>query len=789
MFSNYLKVALRNLLRHKGYSAINILGLAVGMAACIVILLWVRFNLSFDSFHANADRTCWLYEHQDFGGVGPQYISSTLPGMGPALQEDYPEIEHFCRFLGPASLGVRSQGRLYEIKEVFTVDSSALRIFSFPLLTGDPATALQRPNSLVLSEELAVRLFGDQDPLGQVVTQGAESYTVTGVLKKLPRNSHLQFEALLSMSSLENNEAWKQSLWSNNCLITYLLLKPEASRLALERKLPGFLQKHLGEMAKSYRLLLMPVKELRMHSPTNYGKGPGELYIYLFSVIALVVLLLACINFINLSIARSGRRAREVGLRKALGASRPEIARQFLGESVLMAALALLVAVTLVELALPLLNPRLGVSMQFDYLANWELMLSLMAATLAVGLLAGGYPAAVVSSFQSSAVLKGGTTSGPGMVLLRRTLVFAQFAVSLLLITCTLVVFGQWNYMRSKELGLNASQVICLPTEFEMPNHYESFRAELLSDPVITAVTAVNFFSRGVWTSDFHYEGDGGESGGKWFVANLRVDPDFVSFFGLELVAGRGFSREMATDQYAYVINETLAGKIGWSPQEALGKQVSVNQGNLGPVIGVVKDFHFKSVVQPIEPLAIFVQKQTLFDLMVRTRPGSLTQALEFLERRWQEHFPDRPFGYTFLDQEFARRYENYEQQTLMIGTFTLLAVLLACLGLLGLIALAAESRTKEIGVRKVLGATVADILLLLSREFLLLLAAAMLIAWPVAWWVMQRWLQNFAYRIELDWLTFFLAGLIALLAAVLTIGYQALRAATTDPVKALRYE
>jgi len=795
VFKNYLTVAVRNLLRHKVYSSINIIGLAVGMAACIVILLWVRFNLSFDSFHANADRICWLYENQTFGGMGPRYTSSTMPAMGPALQEEIPEIEAFCRFfLSRFGFAARCEARLCEIKKVFYADSSLFRIFSFPLLEGDPATALQQPNSLVVSRELALRLFGEKDPLGQVVTHEGESYTVTGVLKKLPRNSHLQFEALISFSTLEYSQPWgKNNSWRSSCLFTYLLLRPEASPEEVEQKLPGFLQEHLENNTNDLKLFLMPLKKYRLNwPPTGYGKGMDlKQQLSLFVGLALIALLLACINFINLSTANSGRRAREVGLRKVLGSSSPAIARQFLVESVLLAALALLAAISLVELVLPPLNSRLGPGLEFSYLSYWQLSLFLVASTLAVGLLAGSYPAAVISSFQPSAVLRGDATGGAGRRWLRRALVFAQFVVSLLLITCTLVVYGQWKYMRSKELGLNTSQVICLPKNPEMPARYEAFRHSLIANKAVEAVTATGCpLWLEIWRTPLRYEGDNFRSiNDAWQAANLDVDYDFIEFFGLELVAGRGFSRDRPADRQAYVINETLAQKIGWSPQQALGRQVSLVDDQYGPVIGVVKDFHFMSVVNRIEPLALLPSNTRLNSVLVRTGPGSLAPALDHIEKQWQDFFPDKPFEYTFLDQEIDLSYKSFEQQTLIIGSFTLLAVLLACLGLLGLVTQAAESRTKEIGIRKVLGASVKDIVLLLSQEFIWLLCLAILIAWPVAWYVMNRWLENFAYRIEIGWMTFLLGGVIALAIAALTVSFQAVKAATANPVDALRYE
>jgi len=796
VFSNYLKVALRNLLRHKVYSVINIAGLAVGMAACIVIMLWVIFNLSFDDFHAHADRIYWLYEHQSFAGMGSRYINSTMPAMGPALQEEIPEIESYCRLYGSRSgFVVRTGSILSEIGMVYYADSSLFRIFSYHLSAGDPATALRQPKSLVLSRSQAQRLFGDKNPLGQAVSHEGESYTVTGVLDKIPSNSQLQFDALISFSTLDNLPAWgANESWHSNCLSTYLLLQPRADYREVERKLPGFLREHLNDQAKHYKLFLMPLKKIRLNwPPAGYGKGMSlRQQLYLFAGLSLTVLLLACINFINLSTARLSRRAREVGLRKVLGSSRLSIARQFLIESVLLATAALLVAVSIVELVLPPLNSSLGTSLEFNYMSYAHLSLFMLGITLTAGLLAGSYPAAVLSSFQPSVVLRRGPVGAPGKKWLRRSLVFAQFVVALLLITCSLVVNGQWNYMRNKELGLDTNRVICLQDNPDMPDHYEIFRHNLMANPAVEAVTATSIpLWRETWTTALRYEGDNYRNSDEaWDTAFRDVDYGFVDFFGLKLVAGRGFSLDRPTDQKSYVINEALAHKVGWTAEQALGKQLSLHDEPFGRVIGVVKDFHFRSVIRQIEPLLLLPSRDTgLSNVLVRVKPGSITPVLEHIEKQWSTFFPEKPFEYTFLEQEIDQSYRFFEQQTLIIGTFTLLTILLACLGLLGLITLAAESRTKEIGVRKVMGASVGDIIFLLSREFMLLLGFAILVAWPAAWYLSRCWLEGFAYRISLDWWTFLLAGLVAFVLAAVTVSFQAFKAATADPVKALRYE
>ena len=503
---------------------------------------------------------------------------------------------------------------------------------------------------------------------------------------------------------------------------------------------------------------------------------------------------MACINFTNLSIARLSGRAREVGLRKTVGASRFQLVRQFLVESMLQTMLALLLAIVLVELALPWLNPHLGYTLGFNYLTDWKLLLLVLSAALSVGALAGIYPSLIMSAYRLTTILKGQPGSGPGGNSLRRILIVLQFTVSTVLIVGTMITVRQLDFLLHKDIGLDKEQVVCLPLNTAMSSRFESLRAELLEQPGIVAVTGQRHELWGQFhtTSTLQFEGQVAGSFESQYLEFLLVDYDFIGFYGLKLIAGREFSRDHPNDpMHSFIINETLAQRLGWQPEQALGKRsLYAVLRNRVEVIGVVSDFHFRPLNESIEPFAMIVAGPGMLGMAsVRIAPGRETEVLKALEGKWRELMPERPFEYTFLDQDFDRKFDSYRHSVVIVGLFSALALSIACLGLLGLIALAAENRTKEIGVRKVLGASVADIILLLSAGIPVLLGISILIAWPVAWWAMNRWLQNFAYRIELEWDTFVIAGLIALAVAAATVSFQAVKAATADPVKALRYE
>ena len=791
MFRNYIKVAVRNLLRHKAYSAINIAGLAIGMAACIVISLWVSFHLSFDNFQAKGERIYVIINKIAITGKSPFYVQSVSGPVGPALKTDYPEIIDYTRFLPlRVSTPLQCEGRKFNLESVCFTDQSFFDVFSFGLISGDPGSALSEPNNMVLTEKTAERIFGNEDPLGKAVYLPEwGDYRITGVLRNVPANSVLQFNALIPIhkSRLEWSD-WP----NNNALATYLLLDQEADPKALEKKFPEFLKKFLPN-DDNYVYYLQPLRDIHLHS-TNIGtqgcKTVDITYIYIFPLVAFFILLIACINYMNLSTARSAGRAREVGLRKTVGASRFQLIRQFLSESVFQSMLALILAVSLVELALPAFNTSFGTRLSLVYPGNWLVLAGFVAVALGVGLLAGSYPAFFLSSFKPLAMLKGLLHRGSTGLALRRSLVVLQFGISIVLIVSTLLIARQLRYLQEKDMGFNREQVINVPIPGGVRTKFDALRQELLSNPAVTGITASSE-KLGVspWQQSVEFEGKNPNE--KWMFNIKVVDPDYIPFYGLKIVDGRGFSRDFGTDSIlnAYVINEALARKIGWD--SPVGKRFKVwSATHDGTVIGVVKDFNYLSLKQKLEPIALTLLPQSrLSSVSIRIRPENTAATLKYIEDIWNRFEPDLPFEYSFLDEEFAQLYEAERMLGRLSGIFSLLAVFIACLGLLGLISYAAESRTKEIGIRKVLGASVKDIVLLLSKEFIWLLCLATLIAWPVAWYFVNRWLQNFAYRIDLDWMTFLLGGVIALAIAALTVSYQAVKAATANPADALRYE
>jgi putative ABC transport system permease protein len=798
MFKNYLKVALRNLMRHKGYSAINIAGLAIGMACCIAISLLVYRDLSFDSFHDKGDRIYRLNTEMNLPGKASQNTALSMSPSGPAMIDEFPEVIGYTRFWqggNEVKFNAQYKDRKITITTSLYSDPSIFDVFSFQLIAGDPATALEEPYSAVLTQESAQKIFGDEDPLGKVIQQnGKDDFKITGVLKKIPAASHIHFDMLMSICTSE--EATRNA-WGNTWSITYLLLEEGADVKALEGKFGNFLQKYMAKFSEYFVMYLQPLKKIHLHSSNiEYDllnqKKTDVTYVYIFSAIALLILLIACINFMNLSTARSANRAKEVGIRKVVGAGRAQLIGQFLCESVFLAFCSVVLAVALLELLQPSLNYLFENAFDFNYFNSWLLPLALVGIVLLVGVLAGSYPAFFLSAFKPVVVLKGTVSSGGRGSALRKVLVVGQFAISIILIICTIFVVRQLSYMQNKNLGFNREQVISVPLRSgSLQKIVEPLKNQWLQNPSVTGVTASRFRLGEVMAIEgIFFKGHNPDELAT--SAMMAVDYDYLSFYGLEIVAGRDFSREFTTDYLpgnsgAYIINEALQKKLGWD--SALGKKFGTNPENLGTVIGVVKDFHFNSLHHKIEPLFFSIRPGRIGNLSVRIKPEDMDATLGSLRKTWAEHSPNQPFEYSFLDEDFARLYKNEKLVARIFGAFSLLAVFVSCLGLFGLISYSAEQRTKEIGIRKVLGASISNIVLLLSREFLMLLGIALVFACPVAWYFMDRWLQNFAYRIELGPETFVLGGAIALVITVLTVSYQAIKAAYANPVEALRYE
>lgn len=790
MFKSYLKIAFRNLWKQKVYSFINILGLAVGLAACLLIYLFISTEMSFDRFHQKGKRIYRLNEVQSFEGISPQHVALSMYPMGPALQETYPEIVDFVRFVNGGTV-LRNDPKQIIVEKTFWTDPAFFSIFDFALRRGDRATALNEPNSAVLTEETAHKLFGTDDVIGKSFFQGERQLKVTGVLENLPKTSHLQFDALFSVITIEDERA--RTNWGSNWLVTYLLLAPGADTRKLEQAFPQFLEKNMGEGKKFYELYLQPLYEVHLgsmnvtHDYHNWQKFDGK-YIFVFSLLAVFVLLIAAINFMNLSTARSSSRSKEVGVRKSVGAHRLQLARQFLGESVILAFIALAVAVLLAELALPLLNAISRRALELNLFGNPALLPGMIGFTFLLGLVAGIYPALFLSSFQAVEVLKDKTPASGRKAMLRNVLVVAQFAIAIALIVGTALTVQQFRFMKDRNPGFQRDQIVLLKMNGTSNNKYDLLKEEFLRNPAVLAVTASGQrLGNNIHQNSARTRGDSAEI--RLSPSHLHVTRNFIEFYGLEIVAGRAFSDEIPTDKrFAYIVNEALVKDLGWD--DPIGKQFGVSwEDTLGTVIGVVKDFNFNSLHHKIQPLYISSQDWGYDEMSVKISPQNYAAALGHLEKVWNEHVPDRPFQYIFLDEHFETLYLADRQVSQIVGVIAGLAIFTACLGLFGLAAITTEQRTKEIGIRKVLGASLLNLITLLAQNFVRLVLLAFLIAAPVAYFIMQNWLQNFVYRIAIDWWVFLFAGGIALVIALATVSTHALKAALANPVEALRYE
>jgi len=791
MFWNYLKVTWRNIKRYKGYSSINIIGLAVGLACCILILLWVQDELSYDRFHVQADDLCRAVTIYQKTEPATHYWPVCAP-LAPALKEDYPEIIKATRFtrLRRGQL-VKYGDKSFLEAQICLADPDFFEMFTFPLLQGDPARALSDPNSLVITEEMAAKYFGSENPLGKILNINNEyDFTVTGILKNVPHNSHLQYDFLLPFIRIEDFEKDWAVLdnWTLSGFATYVLLQKDASLQELNRKIKDYIPKHAAE--KTDLLYLQRLKDIHLYSShIQFSiEGQGNIkYVYIFSVIALFVLIIACINFMNLATARASNRAREVGMRKVVGARRPQLMGQFLFESVLMASFSLVLAVGLVELFLPAFRNLSGKPLDLGFFSNLNILLVIVAMTLITGFLSGTYPALFLSSLRPAKVLKGRLkTEGRGY-LFRKILVVSQFSLSILLIICTLLVSSQVEYMRNRKLGLDKEQVVYMPIRSELVEKYDPLKIELLKNADIRNVAASsNIPTYGViLTLDYiTWEGKDPEETKVFHATSTGYD--FIETLNMEMIEGRSFSEEFPSDENAVVINETAQKIIGM--EDPIGKRLMLGDTEL-PIIGIVKDYHFRSLHSEIEPLLLVNAPSLYRYILIKLDSGDIPGTLASIESTWKTFFPDTPFEYHFLDEAYDKLYRTEQRMGTLFNYFTGLAILISCLGLFGLASFMAEKRTKEIGIRKILGASVSGVVILLNREFIKWVLIANIIAWPVAYYAMFKWLQGFAYRTNMGVWIFASAALAAFAIAVVTVSYQSVKAATANPADSLRYE
>ena len=793
MIKNYLTVAVRNIARNKTFSAINILGLAIGMACCILILLYVQDELSYDQHHEHAHRIYRVAAEGKVAGTMRQFAITPFP-MGPALVRDYPEVIKAVRFFqgtNPRRLVEDQHGHVFFEDGVLFTDANVLEVFNFPLSQGDPKTAFLEPFSIVITEAVAQKYFGKQNPMGQTLDKKAW-FKVTGVLKDTAHNTHFQFDFLASPILQEPG-------WFNHEFYTYLLLQQNDSAGELEAKLPNFIETHAGEQYKAAGLtikyFLQPLTDIHLHSHLEWEMSPnGDIrYVYLFLSIAFFVLVLACVNFMNLSTARSATRSKEVGMRKVVGANRSQLIRQFIGESIWLALVALLFAIVLVELSLPEFNAFIQRELALNYTGNWHIVLALLSVALFAGLLSGIYPAFFLSAFQPVEVLKRMLTRGLKTSSSRKTLVVFQFVISIILIIGTVVVYGQVDYIRNKKLGFNKEHVIVMPNPGkQLTERYRSILSTYGN--VLNTSRSVSVPGRKLPSNLFRPSSDSAYSDGL-IINHLQVDHGFISTYGLELIEGRDFSKDISSDKYGtFILNEAAMRKLGWTSRANQKLELIFPEGGKlkvvaqGDVVGIVKDFHYKSLHHEIEPLIIMTENWFAY-FSIRIRSDDVAGTLSFLKAQWKEIAPNKPFDYFFLDDDYDKLYRAEEQIGTLFGLFSILAIFVASLGLFGLASFTAQLRIKEIGIRKVLGASVSNLVLMLSKEFALLVGLANLIAWPIAYYAMHRWLQDFAYRIDLNIWAFVLSGFLALFIALTTVSYQAWKVARTNPVDALRYE
>ncbi len=793
----FLKQTFRSLFRRKTFSFINIFGLALGIACSTLLILFVQYETSYDRHFTNADRIHRLvFDVQPSEDIIPTCRSPWL--AGPTLKEDYPGVEEVVRFRSFRNTLIEYETEQFTVESSAAADSTTFSVFSFDLLTGQAETVLNRPNTIVLREDLAQRLFGNINPIGQTVRiNNTEDYEVTGVYAQNQHATHLDFEYMTSFVTLTQPSGPDNvNSWYSIAYFTYLLLTEDADPAQLEAELPGFLDRHIGGFVELYGMRLyahmQPLPSIHLHS-NLFGEvgNPGSFsQVIVFSTIALLVLLIACINFINLSTAQSANRAREAGIRKVFGANRNQLIREFYGEAAVMTTIAFLVALGLTYLFLPMFNHFTGYNFSLDFLHNHVFDIGYLLLFIITTVLAGSVPAFAFSAFRPASVLRGQIKHGPSGSRLRTVFVIFQFTASIILLIGTLVVYRQMGFLQSHDLGFNKDNVIFLRlSNHDLRQQVETMKTHLMEDPSIVSATASSSVpGSGFPVRLFMPEGIPDDEVRE--AALIIADYEYVETLGIELADGRYYNRDMLSDSVNYVINETLAEQLGWD--DPVGREFDFPPRGVAPgrVIGVVKDYHFQSLHQPVPPLVIHMTAEIMNLLSVRYVPGRETEALAHIEAVWNELAPGWPFDYYFLDSYLTNLYSDDKTFGDLVGIFAILSVIVACLGLFGLAAYVAEQRTREIGVRKVLGASSQSIVMLLSRDFLSNVAIAFLFAAPLGWFVMDHyWLETFAYHTSVGIHLIFAAGLIAAAIAMLTVSTHAIRAAHSNPVDSIRNE
>ena len=801
MLKNYLKIAFRNIARQKGYAFINVLGLALGIGCCLLIMLWVMDELSYDRFHENAGQI-YRIEQDQFYSERTFHVNVTPYPMAQGCKDEIPEIKYATPLPSPGTLLCRYGEKAFFEQNVLAVQPDFLAMFSFAMIRGERDNALQQPHSLLITREIARKYFGEEDPLGKVLTVNNQyEFTVEGVLENVPSNSTIQFDMLLPYGFLKDLEFGSLESWGSNSIVSLVQLHENTDVAAVNAKItelrfrrveavyqddPEGLERF--QKRRKTAFMLMPLTDIHLHSYFGYTQSMGRiLYVYVFSIIALFILLIACINFMNLSTARSVKRAKEVGLRKVVGAARRQLVLQFFGESVLLALLGMALAFLLVALVLPEFGALAGKDFSIRDLYQLRFLIGMLSVTLLTGIVAGSYPALFLSSVRPVQVLKGTLTSGRKGSAFRKVLVVLQFTLSIMLIIGTIVIFYQVNFMQSKALGYDKAHLLYIPLRGDTAEKFDLLKQELLNEPRVLQVTGSGHTPSHIGSNTSGFDWPGKDPDYSILISVNAVGFDYVETMKIDMLEGRSFSPEFPSDTAnAYMVNEEMVRVMGM--ESALNQRLSYGDED-GTIIGVMKNYHFQPVDRKIEPLALYVNPKRLNYMVIRLQAGDIPAAIEAVESTWQRVIPAYPFDYHFVDQDIDEMYRGWKDMGTLLNYFTILAILIASLGLFGLASFTAEQRTREIGVRKVLGASVGQLVLLISREFAKWVVLANLIAWPIAYYVMNNWLQGFDYRISLSWWIFVASGILALVIALLTVSYQSIRAALANPVDALKYE
>lgn len=801
MFHNYIKITFRNILKQKGYTFINVFGLAVGMACCIFIFAYIIDELSFDRFHENADN---IYRVNTTGIISGRTIEiATVPApMAQAMINDFPEVPDAVRFRSRGNVVMSYQDKKYFESGLLYTDNSIFDIFSFKLVLGDQKSALTAPYTAVISQEIAHKYFGNENPVGKIIrVDNSDDYSITGVLDKIPYNSHLQFDVLASFETLykqrPDNLGWLG--WNHQ---TYILLKDGVDYKIFDEKFKSFNDKYIGAIMKQlggeiYNYL-QPLTEIHLFSnmEVELSTNSDIRYVYAFAAIAIFILLIACINFMNLSTARSANRAKEVGLRKVIGADRAMLINQFLGESFILAIISVIFSLGIVISTNHYFNNLVGREIPIHFLTNPIIIVGLLTIVVLVGLIAGSYPAFFLSGFKPSSVLKGELNKGIKSSRFRSVMVVFQFAISIALIIGASIVSNQLHFMKNSRLGFNKEQQLVIRiTDNEVENKLQLIKSTMLNINGVNSVCGSgmvpgeDFFN----TNVYYPEGFSDDQG--VLMENFSIDENFLDTYNVELSAGRGFQREMSTDrENSVIINETAAKKLNWN--NPVGKKIytltnsqEISTRKPLTVIGVIKDMHHRSLHHLVEPTLIEYSPGSADRITLKLDTQNISETMASVEDQWNQLAPNNPFEYFFLDDYYDNLYKSEENLSNIFQVFTFFAIIIGCLGLFGLVSFAAEQRTKEIGIRKTLGSSVSSIILILNKEFLTLVIIANIFAWPVAYFMMKKWLASFPYQADMTITTFLFAGLAAVLIAILTVSYRSIKAALTNPVEALRYE